>query len=94
MPPYTTQAPALARKPPDLVSAQGIARVDADADHVAGGDGGRVELLERFVGDERVAVFSRCRCRQHIEPAGGYDGHAERHVARIDQVYAHDLKTN
>ena len=54
---------AVARDPADLVSAQGIARVDADADDVARRNRGRVELLEGLVGDERVAVFRGGGCR-------------------------------
>ena len=55
--------PALARDPPDLVSAQGISRVDADADDIARRNRGRVELLEGLVRNERVAVFRRGSCR-------------------------------
>ena len=47
----------------DLVSPQGVARVDPDADDVAGRDARRVELLQRLVGDARIAVLGRCRCR-------------------------------
>ena len=53
----------VASDPADLVSAQGVARVDADADDVARRDGGRVELLEGLVGDERIAVFRGGGCR-------------------------------
>ena len=54
---------AVASDPADFVSAQGVARVDADADDVARRDRGRVELLEGLVGNERIAVFGRGRCR-------------------------------
>jgi hypothetical protein len=47
----------------DLVSAERIACVDADADDIAGRDARRVELLQRLVGDARIAVFGRSRCR-------------------------------
>ena len=42
---------ALARRASDLVAAQGVAGVDADADDVAGRDGRQVERLERLVDD-------------------------------------------
>ena len=78
------EGPLRAGNPADLVSPQGIACVDADADDVPLRDGRRVEALERFVGDVRVAVTGWRRCRQNIEPTGGYHGHAERHVGGID----------
>ena len=54
---------AVSRDAADLVSAQGVAGVDADADDVARRNRGRVELLEGLVGDERIAVFRGGRCR-------------------------------
>ena len=80
---------ALARDPADLVAAQRVARMDADADDVARRDGRRVELLERFVDDERVAEIGRRRRREHVEPAGRNDGHAKRDMAWIDEVDSH-----
>ena len=39
----------------DLVAAQRVAGVNADADDVAGLDGGEVDRLERFVDDDGIA---------------------------------------
>ena len=47
----------VARDLADLVSPQGVARVDADADDIAGRDARRVELLQGLVGDARITVF-------------------------------------
>src|SRR5205823_1723730 len=50
---------ALARHAPDLVSAERVASVDADADHVPGHDVVGVEVLERLVADDGVAELGR-----------------------------------
>ena len=89
MPPKTTCAPRAFDQAADFVAAQGVAAVDADPDDVARRDGVDVEGLERFVGDDRVAVGRRRGRGQHIEPARGDDGHSEREMARIDQVNTH-----
>ena len=47
---------ARARELSDLVSAQRVAGVDADADDIARHDRGRIERIQRLVDDERVAV--------------------------------------
>ncbi len=54
---------AIAGDPAHLVTAQGISRVDADADDIPRRNRGRVELLEGLVGNERVAVLRRGGCR-------------------------------
>ena len=89
MPPKTTQAPRSRAQPADLVAAQRVAGVDADADDVAGTHARGVEYLERFVADDRVAAL-RGRGGQHIQPARRDDGHAERDMAGIDKMYAHE----
>ena len=78
---------ALPGDPSDLVAAQGVARVDADADDVAGDDRFGVQRLEGFVDDEGIAPGGPGRGGQHIQPARRDDRHAKRHVARIDQMY-------
>ncbi len=89
MPPKTTVAPASRAMLPDLVAAQRVARVDADADDVAGGDDRRVERFERFVGDDADRrTRAGCGLCQHVQPAGRDDADAKRHVARIDQMNA------
>ena len=49
------------RRGADLIAAEGIARVDADADDVPGGDGGGVETFERLVDQARSAPAVRAR---------------------------------
>ncbi len=46
---------ARARRGADLVAAQRVAGVDADADDVAGLHGLEIERLERLIGDPRIA---------------------------------------
>jgi hypothetical protein len=75
--------------PPNLVAAQRVAGVHADADHVARLDGFRVELLDRFVDQDRVAGRGRRGGGQHKEPARGDDGGAKSVVAGVDQVHTH-----
>ena len=80
---------ALSRFAPDLVPAQRVAGVNADADDVARPDRLVIDVLERFVDDERVAALARSGGRKHIEPARRDDGRAECHVAWIDQMNSH-----
>jgi len=74
----------------DLVAAQGVAGVDADADNVARADGARVERLKGFVGDSRVAERRRRGGGNDEQPARRDDADAERDVAWVDQM---DLQT-
>ena len=52
MPPKTTVAPRARARRADLVAAQRVAGVDADADDVAGLTGVEIERLERLVDDD------------------------------------------
>ncbi len=79
---------ALSGNAADLIPAQRVAGMNADADDVTGRDGGRVQRLQRFVDDVGIAPRPRRRRRQHVEPPGRDDGHAVREIARIDQMYA------
>jgi hypothetical protein len=54
--------PSRSREHPDLVSAKGIAGVNADADDIAGPKGVDGEWLEGFVCDLRAPI--RCRSRR------------------------------
>ena len=87
MPPNTTMRPGLPGRPADLVAAQRIAGMDADADDVAGVEGAEIERLERFVGDDRVAELARGRGGDDVEPARRDDADAEGDVARIDEMH-------
>jgi hypothetical protein len=79
---------ALAHDPPDFISTQGVAGVDADADHVTGLNGQGIENLERFVRDQRVPVGARRCRREHVQPARRDNPNAEREMARINQMDA------
>ena len=78
MPPKTTQAPRARGLAADFVAAPGVARVDADADDVAGFDGVEVELFERLVARCGIAPFGAGGGGEDIQPAGRNDGDAER----------------
>jgi hypothetical protein len=42
---------------PDLVAAQRISGVNADTDYIPGRHRGKVERIQRLIGDDRVAVL-------------------------------------
>ncbi len=77
MPPNTTERAARAGFASDLVSAQGVAGVDADADDVAGLDGRGIERIERLVAEDGIAAVKRRGGGEDVEPPRGDDGHAE-----------------
>ena len=83
--------PPLARPPAERVADQGVAGVDADAHDVAGLDPADVERLEALVDQDRIAPLAGRRRREHVQPAGGDDGHAEREMAGVDDEYAHGI---
>ena len=89
MPPKTTNAPRSRDLASELVAAQRIAGVDADADDVARLHALQIERLERLVDDLRRAVAFRRRRREDVQPARRDDRRAERQVARIDEMDAH-----
>jgi hypothetical protein len=74
---------------PDLVAAQCVAGVDADADNVARLHGVYVERFQCFVTDLWPTIHRRRRTRQHEEPTRRDDANAERQVARINQMNNH-----
>jgi len=51
--------------------------VNADADHVARLDMSRVERVEHFVDQLRIAVRAGRRRRQHVQPPGRHQRDAE-----------------
>jgi hypothetical protein len=61
--------------------------MDADPDHITGVNGAEVHRLERFVGDDRVAVLARGRSGNDEQPARRDDADAEGNVARIDEMH-------
>jgi hypothetical protein len=83
------QSATFARGAADLHTAQRIARVDADADDVAGLNGIEVHLLQRFVRNNGVAAAKRCGARENIKPARGDYPDSERGVAGVNQMNAH-----
>jgi hypothetical protein len=64
--------------------------MNADPDDVAGLYGREIELLERLVGDARIAIFRGSGPGDDEQPARGDDAHAERNVARIDKMDLQD----
>jgi hypothetical protein len=79
---------ALAGDAADLVAAEGVAGVDADADDVAGLDGFGDDLLEGFVDEDGVACGGGCGGSEDEEPTRGDDGGAKGVVARIYEMNA------
>ncbi len=73
----------------DLVSAQRIAGVDADADDVAGLDGGGVDRFERLVNEDGVAGNLWRGGGKDEKPARGDDSGAKGVVAGIYEMNAH-----
>ena len=80
--------PASPRHAPDLVAAQGIARVHADANNVARLNALRHNLFERFVYQDRgTGRCRRCR-RKHEQPARCDNRCTKGIVTGIDQMNA------
>lgn len=73
----------------DLISTQRIARVNTDADNVAGLQGSGIDCFQRFVYEDRVACNSRRRRSQDEQPARGDDSSAKGIIARIYEMNAH-----
>ncbi len=82
---------ALAGHAPDLVAAQGVAGVDADADDVAGMNGLGYDLFEGLIDEDGVAGDGGCSCCKDKQPARRDDGRAKRIITGIDQVNAHRI---
>ena len=79
---------AFARDAADLVAAQRVAGVDADADDVAGLDRCGIEHFQRFVRNERDRRTVRgVAAARTYKPTGRDDTDAERQMAGIDQVH-------
>jgi hypothetical protein len=57
---------ASARYLPNLVTAESICRVDADADDIAGLNLNRVQSLQRLIDEARIAKGRGCRGRKDI----------------------------
>ena len=75
---------ALAREPSQRISAERIARMNADPDDIAGPHRVEIQRLEGFVDDDGIAIGGGRRRRQHIQPARRDHRRAERHITRID----------
>ena len=79
----------LARRASDLVSSQGVAGVDADADDVAGLDALQIEMLQSFIADFGIAERLVGRSGQNVQPSWRDDCSPESGIAWIDEVNAH-----
>ena len=77
---------ALAGKLPYLVAAQRVAGVDPDTDYIACLDRLRIQLLQSFVNDVRIAEVTGCGGCQHVEPARGYHTDSKGRITRIDEM--------
>ena len=78
-----------ARHAADGVAAQSIAGMHADADNVAGLDGGGHNLLDRFIDENGISHGCGCGGGKHEEPARRDDCGAKGIVAGIDEMDAH-----
>ena len=83
------QAPRARAMLPDLIAAQRVAGMDADADNVAGGNGVRIQRIQRLVDEDRLAIFGRRRRREDEQPSWRDHSRTEGDVTGIDQMYAH-----
>ena len=77
---------ALPRHFANLISAQGIPRMDTDADDIATLDAVRIYRTERFIDEKRIAEGGWRSSRKYIQPTRRNNGSAKRHMARIDKV--------
>jgi hypothetical protein len=69
----------------------GVGGVDPDPDDISWRDRLGVEPLQSLVNEPGIAVFPGRRRGEHVEPARGNDGDAERNITRIHEVNAHAL---
>jgi hypothetical protein len=80
---------ALASQFADLIAAQGVAGMDADADYISGLNGGGVERFQGFIDEDGVAAGPWRGRGQNKEPARGDNRGSKGVVAGIDQVNVH-----
>ena len=73
-----------------FVPPQRIGRVNPNADDIALLYGREVEWFQGLVRDERIAIAEGRRRRQNVQPTRGDYGHAERPVAWVYQMNAHE----
>src|SRR6202012_4923690 len=72
-----------------LIAAQGVARVHADTNNVAGLNRFRDDLLERFIDKDGIAGRLRGCCGENEQPSRCDDGRAKRIVAGVYKMNAH-----
>src|SRR5439155_21311048 len=85
---------ALAHLASDLVTAERVAGMNADADDVARANRVEIDRIERFVDDDRIAPAAAGRRREDVEPARRNHGDAERFHTRIDEMNAWQVWTS
>src|ERR1019366_4104441 len=83
---------ALARHSTDLISAESIARMYADADDISRHDAFRHNLLQRLIDENGISRCLRCRRRKDKQPSWRYDGRTERIVAGIYEMNPHRIR--
>ena len=80
---------ALACRASDLVSSQGVAGVNANADDVAGLDALQIEMFQSFIADFGIAERLIGRGGQNVQPSWRDDCGPEGGIAWIDKMNAH-----
>ena len=85
---------ALAHLASDLVTAERVAGMNADADDVARANRVEIDRIQRFVDDDRIAPAAAGRRREDVEPARRNHGDAERFHTRIDKMNARQVWTS
>jgi hypothetical protein len=73
----------------NLVAIDRVARVDTDAHDIARCNVVRIPRVERFVGDDRIAIDRRGRPGEDVQPTRRNHPNAERQAAGIDQMNLH-----
>jgi hypothetical protein len=69
-----------------FIPAQGVACVDSNSHNIAGPNASRLDLIESFVNDVRVAESAWSGSRKHIQPSGSDYRSSKRNVARVYEM--------
>lgn len=80
------ECPSLTCQSPNFIPAQCVARVNSNANNVAGRNGREIQLLQRFVNDYGIAEARRCRSGEDIQPPRRNNADAKGFVTRVDEV--------
>ena len=97
LPSHAANPPVISRKlcacpnwpTSNFITAQCIAGVDADSNHIARLDAFGASRLDRLIHDQRISIGGRRCGGEHIQPSWCDHAHPERYVTGIDEVNAH-----